>query len=355
MISPPPANGWPVLAGSPISDVQQDANARTITATDQSIDQLLLQNVPALRGPRIPSLQLAANPASSIGLSGFRVISYERSPLAPFSASLRPEANPSVVAQRLSGALVGVVDPSAAVDQRVLEYLKADLQQLRPRLPASQVHKVDSYLSSLPVLEKSLGECALPALPPLPDASGVVGRAEAQYLEICRQQFQLIKTAFQCDLTRVISFTFGNANSALDVSKILPPGSGIMGGENYVIAHTVAASASLQAIDTFYSQQTAQLLLALKNTPEGAGSVLDNTLVVYYNNEAESLGHTTKDMPILLFGGKFLKVNGGQYLQFTNRYMSDLWVQTAKAWGYSALSSYGASRWNQGPMPGIYG
>ena len=110
-----------------------------------------------------------------------------------------------------------------------------------------------------------------------------------------------------------------------------------------------------QAIDTFYSRQTAELLLALKNTPEGGGSLLDNTLVVYWNNASDGNSHGVKDMPILLFGGKFLNLQGGRYLQFQNRYMSDLWVQTAQAWGYSALTQYGASRWNQGPLPGLYG
>ena len=56
-----------------------------------------------------------------------------------------------------------------------------------------------------------------------------------------------------------------------------------------------------------------------------------------------------------LFGGKFLKLRGGRYLQFEDRYMSDLWVQIAQAWGYSALTQFGASRWNRGPLPGLFG
>lgn len=100
---------------------------------------------------------------------------------------------------------------------------------------------------------------------------------------------------------------------------------------------------------------TASLLLDMKDTPDGAGSLLDNTLVVYWNNCSIGNSHDTVDIPVLLFGGKFMNLQGGSYLQFPHRYMSDFWVATAQRWGYQEMTSYGAPMWNTGPMPGIYG
>jgi hypothetical protein len=104
---------------------------------------------------------------------------------------------------------------------------------------------------------------------------------------------------------------------------------------------------------------TAKLLLDMKNTPDGAGpgSLLDNTLVVFWNECSDGNSHGTADMPVLVFGGKFLKLQGGKFLDFgkNGRYMSDFWVQTAQAWGYTQLTTYGDAMWNKGPMPGLYG
>src|SRR5258708_29342456 len=99
-------------------------------------------------------------------------------------------------------------------------------------------------------------------------------------------------------------------------------------------------------------------MLDMKNTPDGdsGGSLLDNTLVVYWNNCSIGNSHDTADIPVALFGGKFLKLQGGKYLQFGPhaRTMADVWVQTAQAWGYKEMTWYGAPMWNRGPMPGIY-
>jgi hypothetical protein len=355
MISPPPAVGWPLIAGSDPSALF-DSNTSLITAGDQSIDQLLLQNVPGLQGAPLGSLQLAASTTSSLGLPGFRDISYARAPAAPFSTPLRPEWDPRVVWQNLNTAMMGRAPGQVSpVDQGVMDFLSADLNRLRPRLPSSQLPKVDSYLDALRSFGKSIGQCQAPTLPALPQSTGFPSQNETQYLEVCRQQALLIKTAFQCDLTRVISLTYAHGESQLNFENILPAGTLVSNTGEYDISQNDALGLDHQAIEIFFSQQTAQLLLALKNTPEGTGSVLDNTLVVYWNNESDGNSHSATDMPILLFGGKFLKLQGGRFLQFQNRYMSDLWVQIAQAWGYSALTQYGAARWNQGPMSELFG
>ena len=73
MISPPPATAWPLIAGADANAVY-DSSTSEITAVDQSIDQLLLQNVTGLQGAPLGSLQLALSMESSVGLPGFRVI-----------------------------------------------------------------------------------------------------------------------------------------------------------------------------------------------------------------------------------------------------------------------------------------
>jgi hypothetical protein len=100
------------------------------------------------------------------------------------------------------------------------------------------------------------------------------------------------------------------------------------------------------------------------------GSLLDNTLVVFWNECSVGNSHDWKDMPVLLFGGKFLKLNGGRFFDFgakaggAGRYMSDVWTQVSKSWagaegvtgtGYEPLVKYGADQWNTGEMSELFG
>jgi hypothetical protein len=392
MMAPPPKDKgpddlhvWPVLPGfTPVE--LNDPNGRFITSTDMTIDQLFLQKVPQLRRSLVPSLQLTASleSANSAHSSCDHVVSYSKlNPAAQLPTPLWPEARPNVVLQNLFGTLMGMspddVAKRQALNKSMLDFLRGDLNRIRPRLPASEVPKIDAHLDALRTLELQLAgaasrACVAPTLGALPTATGQISEEDARYLECCKQQSLLIKTAFQCDLTRVISFTFGCYVSPLHFINILPPGTiqdaaaigdiSHNGGTGYLEAQ--------QATEKFFCDTTASLLLDLKNTPDGTGpgSLLDNTLVVFWNECSVGNTHSMIDMPILAFGGKFLNLQGGKYLQYgqpgrndgnfwrnypDNRTMADFWVATAQAWGYSQMKAYGDAMWNKGPMTGLYG
>jgi hypothetical protein len=126
------------------------------------------------------------------------------------------------------------------------------------------------------------------------------------------------------------------------------------------------------AVDKYHCTMTANLLADLANTPDGmtGGSLLDNTLVVYWNECSVGNTHDWRNMPVLLFGGKFLNLKGGLYHDFSaksggiGRYMSDFWVEVSKRWamaegvmgtGYEPLVKYGADQWNIGDMAELFG
>lgn len=360
MMSPPPPTGgsWPELVPN-----AGDSNNRFITATAASIDQLLLQHVPGLQGTTIASLQLgvsqqAAQPAyASVGS-----LSYSKPAEQALATPLAPLVDPSAVLQQLLDAAAGP-NAVAALDKSLYGFLTTDVQRLRDRAPSSESPKLDAHLEALRALEAeqaksacSVGSLRLGPLPPrTPDRT----EDEARYDEVAKQQLQLIKAAFQCDLTRVITFTFAPAQSNLRFWKILPPDSVNNSAGLYELSQT-NQNDTLQArlaIERYFAARTAQLLLDLKNTPDplGTGSLLDNTLVVYLSECSGEGYHGASNMPVLAFGGKFLGLNGGSYLDFFNdRYMCDFWVATANAWGHD-MPAFGAPEWNTGPLKGLYG
>ena len=198
-----------------------------------------------------------------------------------------------------------------------------------------------------------------------------------------QQHKEIIKTMFQCDLTRVVSYTFGYGNSAIHFQNVLnkAPFAGLYkdvngnpisdGDGHHDISHTQGndSTDAQYIIDKYYCDRTAELLAEMDATMDVDGNtLLDNTLVVFWSEISNGNAHGAVDMPVLLFGGKFLKMNGGSFLTLGQGgqspaggyakpappWASDLWVTTAQAWGYN-LATFGDPGWNSGPIKGIYG
>lgn len=358
MMTPTPSAGsWPNTRDD------ADPNTRFITAVDASIDQLLLHNVPSLQTPPLGSLQLGVSEQSANSVyPSVGSLSYVKAAGQPLASALVPIVSPIAVLQQLRDAAAEPL-ASAELDQQLIEFLTADVQRLRTRAPSTEAGKLDAHLAALRGLESDLTgrACSLPELGALPEATPDATLDEAQYDTVQKQQLQLVKAAFECDLTRVVTFTFASSEPHLRFAKILPPGSINTSEGLYGLSQDNSTYSSIQArtvIERYFAKQVASLLLDLRNTPEprGEGSLLDNTLVVYLS-ECSGLGyHSPLDMPVLAFGGKSLGLQGGSYLQFFGeRCMPDFWVSVAQAFGYTELKAFGAAKWNKGPLPGLFG
>ena len=62
-------------------------------------------------------------------------------------------------------------------------------------------------------------------------------------------------------------------------------------------------------------KQFAHLVEKLKNTPEGDGTLLDRSLLVYGAGISDSNTHFHDDLPIALVGGKAAGIKGGRYIR----------------------------------------
>ena len=393
---------WPQMSTSTPS-TRSDPNGKTFTAADQSIDQLLLSQIPALGATvcPFPSVQLTASTESADQIADggdahcLRVTAYKKAlPGSPDpTVPLWPEASPANAFKNYFAAgLLNMDAPTiaraVAQNKSVLDFAAVGLASLKANVPQSQMAKVQAHLQAIGDLEKSLATptaCMPPVLAPGPLAPNAA-LLDSQTYPMWEQHKEIIKTMFQCDLTRVVSFTFAYGRSNINFFNVLkdPALAGkyvdtqgnplTTSDTDWNISRNAGASAQLNdatyIIDKYYCDRTAELLAEMSTTPDiGGGTLLDNTLVVFWNNLSNGSVHGAIDMPVVLFGGKFLKMNGGSCLTLgagsvpanatVNRppppYMSDFWVTTAQAWGYGAMTSYGDPSWNTGPISGIYG
>jgi hypothetical protein len=338
-----------------------DANAKNQMASGLSIDQFLLGKTEAnLKGMTTGSIQSTAYRPSSIGLPNFKVMSYDA------NGAMFPESRADTLFANIFGGSVANVSPEALMRMRtqnksVLDFVHKDLTRLRGLVPNSQTQKLDAHLDGISKLEARLmppasnpngPACPGPAQTTLPDPTGDATVDEAQHKTLAQNQLGLIMAAFQCDLTRVATFTFAHGNSALRFAKIIPGFSD--GGGHHDISHNMGATNLHAAIETFYAQQMADFLMKMKATPDGDGSLLDHTLVVYLNECCFGWSHSVENMPVLMFGGKSLKLQTGRHLQFGTRFMNDVWVAAANAMGVM-MPTFGDTAFSKGAVTGLFG
>jgi hypothetical protein len=308
MISPPPKDigfkSRPQSASATPSSMA-DPISKTTTATDQSIDQLFLSQIPALQGSPCPvsSAQLTASMESADqagDLHCLRVTSYAKGTAGGLPTPLWPEVSPSAAfmnyfASGLMNMTAAQIARTAALKKSVLDFDMAGLSSLQTQVPKSQLPKVQAHLDAIRQLEVNLtapgAACAPPTLPGGP-MTPIAAQRDGQHYALWEQHKEIIKTMFQCDVTRVVSFTFGYGNSSIHFQKVLQDpalagkyvdtsGNPISDPDgHHDISHNQGGDANdaQYIIDKYYCDRTAELLAEMNATPDvGGGTLLTTT------------------------------------------------------------------------------
>jgi hypothetical protein len=327
-------------------------------AEGPSFDQLLASAAPGLQGTAIASLQLAADSRADTPEVSTRNMSYS-GPQAP----LRPYYQPKDGYQRVFGTLMPggatpdnlvALERARAQKRSVLDFALKDLSRLQSLAPASQRVQLDMHASAIREVETELDAtpldpvgCGVATAPPTLSVSTrtdpysgdhiVPQRDDQVHSEIGALHLSVIKAAFRCDLTRVVTYQWAPGTNHVSFGDLWPPNPGL-----FKVHHTTSHDPGspdqaefLTRVEEFYAQRAANFLQELAALPEvsGTGTVLDNTLVPYITEVAER-NHTWTRMPFLLFGGLGLIgnrrwSNGGGGMRMSN----DLWMAIAERLG----------------------
>jgi hypothetical protein len=85
--------------------------------------------------------------------------------------------------------------------------------------------------------------------------------------------------------------------------------------------------AKLVKIQTYHSQKLAAFLKRLADTPDGDGSMLDHSIIVYGSNMGNSNAHNQYPLPTAIVGGGCGKLQGGQHLKYPEHTpLANVWL-----------------------------
>ncbi len=229
---------------------------------------------------------------------------------------------PRVIYNRLFG-----VETSSLAEQRqqlensrsMLDLVLEHSKSVRRQLGKSDRNKLDEYLSSVRDIEQRVerSERWLDIPKPQVNASGLHLDADDNTPgEWIKTMFDLIYLAFQTDSTRLATYQLGNMNGATSIAGKFPQLLGF--GQNmHQLAHGWNRPGGAEALgkwDQFRTEQLSYFLQRLRDTPEGDGSLLDHTLVMYGSSNSST--HNNHNYPIILAGGDKLGMRHGCYHTF---------------------------------------
>ncbi len=111
--------------------------------------------------------------------------------------------------------------------------------------------------------------------------------------------FDMLLLAFQTDTTRVSTLML-----AVDGSNRTFPEIGIRDGHHHLSHHqgNHEMIEKIRRIDRFHVERFARFVQRLAETPEGEGTLLDNSLVLFGGGISDGNRHNHEDLPILLAG-----------------------------------------------------
>jgi len=119
--------------------------------------------------------------------------------------------------------------------------------------------------------------------------------------------------AWQTDMTRVITFMLGKAGSNRPYRQI-----GISDGHHSITHHQndPVKIANVSKIDAYLVQTFTYFLEKLKATPDGDGTLLDHSLILYGSGLGDANVHTHHELPTALLGSGGSQIKGGRHLKY---------------------------------------
>jgi hypothetical protein len=203
--------------------------------------------------------------------------------------------------------------------ESILDRVRDDAASLEPRLGADDARKLDEYLHSVRDVEKRVDRVRA-------DQARAAGAARAQGMPLAamarpasglpedlREHMKLmsdiVAIAFQTDKTRIATLMYNR-----DLSGMFYPFLGV--SKTHHSASHDDTSDDYEKIARYYVSQLAYLAARLDAMPEGEGSVLDNTCLLYFSNMWSGTSHDNTKLPIVTIGGLGGSLQTGRVLDY---------------------------------------
>jgi hypothetical protein len=312
-----------------------------------SIDQIIAKKLPQTTA--FPSLEFGVQhdgPGANPRLLTVMLYSGSDQPLPP-------ESNPYKMLDRLmlgSATAPTGIRPEDLEKIRVrkasaVDLVKQELTALNRKIDRTDRAKLEQHLEGLTAIEKRLltpvnaptapvaGGCGAPTM-----RMGIDIKANESYPELLAITNSLAVAALACNRTRVASLQWSRSFSMVRHTWV-----DVTTG-HHTLSHDTSAAATLKkaAIERWNMQRMAELLKQLDGVPEGPGTMLDNTMMIYANELTQGAAHSVAPPITFVAGSAAGKLKVGRNLDIGPNFdFSQLMVTAAQVMGVTDVTQVG--------------
>jgi hypothetical protein len=280
-----------------------------------TVDQIAAQQIG--KGTPLPSLELATdfNYVSGACDNGYACIYMNTLSWSGPRTPLPTEANPRVVFERMFGDGGTAAERKAELRKSgsILDWVVEDIARLEGKLGPSDRRTVAEYLDSVREVERRIQMAEQQNGAALPETLERPVGAPQVWEDHVKLMFDLQVLALQADITRVITFQL-----AREVSTRTYPQIGVPEAHHPISHHQNNPDkiAKLAKINAYHVSLFAYFLDKLKATPDGEGTLLDNSLYLLGSGMGNPDVHDHRQLPILVAGGGTGSMRGGRHINY---------------------------------------
>jgi hypothetical protein len=275
-----------------------------------TVDQVLAERIG--QETPLPSIELAIeevglNCGAGYGCAYFNTISW-RNPTMP----LPMENSPQVVFERLfgDGSNAALRLSRKKEDRSILDSVTEKASRLQSKLDPSDRTRLTEYLDDIREIERRIQKAEQQSANEgnVPEAPVGVPELFEDHLKL---MFDLQALAYRADITRIMTLMY-----ARDTSGASYVNSGNRDGFHGASHHSNARAKmdSFALINRYHVQMLAYFVDKLQSTPDGDGTLLDHSVVLYGSSMSNGNQHDHDPLPVVVVGGLSGQLKGGRHI-----------------------------------------
>ena len=278
-----------------------------------SVDQVAARELG--KRTQLPSLEIGLEiPMVGACESAYSCVYYNTivwsSPATPLPMENRPRA----VFERLVGDSTNPAERAARMKENrsILDLVAQDLKRLMRSVGEGDRLKLDQYSEAVRSVEQQIQVAERQSSRELPDMEKPIGIPDT-FSDYTKLMLDLQVLAFQGDMTRVGTFMVGHEMGGRAYPELG------FGDPHHALTHHQGDTAKIEKvlqINIFHAQLYRYFLERMQSVPDGDGSLLDHSLLVYGSALSDGNMHLYKDLPLLLVAGGVTGIRGGRHLRY---------------------------------------
>ena len=196
-------------------------------------------------------------------------------------------------------------------DRSILDSVTDDVRRLRGKLGGADRGKIDQYLDAVRDVERRMQLAEKQGDQDVPQTSPVgIPQVFSEYFNLMTD---LMVLAWQTDMTRVCTFQVGHEMSGRAYPEVG------FGDAHHSVTHHQGDREKIEKvikINIFHAKMFSLLLEKLRSTPDGEGSLLDHSLLLYGSALSDGNMHLFTDLPLVLVANGVGGIKGGRHIRF---------------------------------------